>query len=73
MFRLNAGLVHVDISCCGFGQKDIQTLNEGLKSNHKIMGIHLLGNKGKVDGLGFLEPDSDQDILMNQFFNWMPD
>ena len=37
------------------------------------MGIHLLGNKGKVDGLGFLEPDNDTEVLLNSFFVWMPD
>jgi len=49
----------LDISCCGFGSKDIQTMNVGLRFNHKIMGIHVLGNKAKVDGLGYLEPEEE--------------
>jgi len=72
MFKLNKGLVHVDISCCWFGMKDIEKINEGLKCNHWILGIHILGNKAKCDGLGFLEPENEHDILMNQFFTWIP-
>ena len=59
MFKSNKGLVHVDISCCNFGTKDIEKINEGLKHNHRILGIHILGNKAKSDGLGFLEPESE--------------
>jgi len=39
--------------------KDIEKMNEGLKFNHRIMGLHILGNRAKCDGLGFLEPSDD--------------
>lgn len=31
-------------------------LGEGLKENHSILGIHMLGNEAKVDQLGFVDP-----------------
>ena len=31
-------------------------LGDGLKLNHSILGIHMMGNEAKVDELGFLEP-----------------
>lgn len=32
-------------------------MNEGLKENHTILGLHMVGNKMNVDSLGFLRPD----------------
>jgi len=60
----NSGLVHLDISHCNFTLVDIeiigknilikilQYLGEGLKKNHTILGIHLIGNKGKINSKG---------------------
>lgn len=33
----------------------LKGIGEGLKKNHTILGIHLIGNKGKVDSKGIFE------------------
>ena len=58
----NKGLVHLDISHCNFNQKDVEYISkillsqyitgQGLNKNHTILGIHLLGNKAKIDAKG---------------------
>jgi len=52
-FQKNKSLRHLDMSYCGLNQKDLKLLNSGLKYNHTILGIHLLGNKGGLDSFGF--------------------
>jgi hypothetical protein len=32
-------------------------MGEGLKVNHTILGIHLMGNEARVDELGFVTPE----------------
>lgn len=32
-------------------------MNQGLKENHTILGLHMVGNKMNVDSLGFLKYD----------------
>jgi Ran GTPase-activating protein (RanGAP) involved in mRNA processing and transport len=45
-FATNKTLMHIDFSYCGFTSKDLDKLNSGLKYNHTILGIHMVGNKG---------------------------
>ena len=33
-------------------------MSDGLNDNHSIYGIHIEGNQGYIDPLGFLHPDS---------------
>jgi NLR family CARD domain-containing protein 3 len=48
--------------------RDIEIINEGLKDNHNILGIHMLGNMGKTDHLGFLRAEQDYDYAMTTLF-----
>lgn len=39
-------------------KSECQIFGEGLKENHSIMGIHMLGNDADVDPLGFVNTDN---------------
>jgi len=43
-------------------------MNEGLTDNHNILGIHMLGNMGKTDALGFLHKSDEIDYAMSTLF-----
>jgi hypothetical protein len=58
-FSANKTLMHVDFSYCGFSNDDLENLNFGLKYNHSILGIHMIGNQGGIDSLGFLAGNMD--------------
>jgi hypothetical protein len=47
-------------------------IGEALKKNHTILGIHLMGNEAKVDEMGFVSPEKDQDIAKHHFFTRIP-
>jgi hypothetical protein len=53
MFLENKGLVHLDLSHNGFRKSEIEIMNEGLKENHTLLGIHMIGNEVTTDSLGF--------------------
>ena len=67
MFKENKSLMHIDFSYVGFSQKDIDNLNFGLQHNHHILGIHMIGNHGGIDSLGFwssfLDPPSASQLI----------
>lgn len=44
MFQKNKSLIHVDLSHNGLTDMDIDQIAEGLKENHSILGLHMLGN-----------------------------
>ena len=48
----NKSMVHIDISHCNFNTFDMEVIGEGLKSNHTLLGIHLIGNKGIINSKG---------------------
>lgn len=58
-FKNNTHLMHVDLSYVGLIKKDLEDLNVGLKHNHTLLGIHIIGNEGGVDSIGFLSPVLD--------------
>lgn len=64
-FTANQSLNHIDVSHCNFNQIDIEIMNEGLIQNHTIMGIHLLGNYGTTDSLGFVHPKQVPDQALS--------
>ena len=37
-------------------------MGEGLKSNHTILGIHILGNEGDTDTRGFIKPIKNNNV-----------
>lgn len=57
MFIQNTSLIHCDFSHCGLSKYECEVMNEGLKKNHTILGIHMVGNKMNADSLGFLKSD----------------
>lgn len=57
MFKANTGLLHMDLSQCNFNGEDTTIMNEGLKDNHTILGMHMEGNMAQTDTLGFIGPD----------------
>ena len=67
-FRENYSLLHVDISNCNFDSNDIEIINEGLTNNHIILGIHMLGNMGRTDALGFLHKSEEIDYALATLF-----
>lgn len=50
----NSSIVHIDLSFSGLTTEDCEILNEGLKKNNVILGIHMLGNSRGLDAKGFL-------------------
>ena len=59
--------MHIDFSYVGFSEKDWDNLNLGLKYNHHILGLHMIGNQGGIDSLGFcsssIEPPSASQLI----------
>jgi len=53
-FKFNQSLIHVDISHNHLRQPEVEIIGAGLKFNHNILGIHLVGNEGQVDPQGFI-------------------
>merc|ERR1719191_1731359 len=49
-------LFHVDLSYNSLSSTDCQTLAEGIKNNHTLFGLHLVGNDAIVDSAGFIVP-----------------
>ncbi|CAI2369640.1 unnamed protein product [Moneuplotes crassus] len=66
-FKFNTSLVHIDFSYLGLIKEDLEGLNLGLKYNHTILGIHIIGNEGGVDSLGYLctnvDPPSSSQLI----------
>ena len=67
-FKDNKALLHVDISNCNFDGEDIEIINKGLTDNHTILGIHLLGNMGTTDTLGYVHKSEQIDCAMCNIF-----
>ena len=51
---LNEKLKHADISYNSFVEKDIKEIEIGIKDNHTLWGIHVIGNEADVDSEGFV-------------------
>ena len=52
------GLAHLDLSFNFLTPQECVAFGEALKTNHDLVGIHLLGNQGYMDAQGFVVPDS---------------
>ena len=53
-FKYNQSLVHMDISHNSLDQPTVTVLSEGLRLNHSILGLHMMGNQGQIDSEGFI-------------------
>ena len=49
MFKENKTLIHVDLSHNNFKTYDCKVIEDGLKENHTIYGIHMVGNEIDTD------------------------
>jgi hypothetical protein len=56
-FKQNSILIHVDISYNSLRLYDMKVIGESLKTNHSILGIHIMGNEGEVDKKGFVNAE----------------
>lgn len=52
-------LFHLDIAYNGLCSSDCAILADGLKRNHTLFGLHVLGNSARVDDVGFIVPHGD--------------
>ena len=43
-----------------FRVEDMVVIGDGLRENHTLLGLHIDGNKAKVDTLGFVKPIMQQ-------------
>ncbi|OMJ69565.1 hypothetical protein SteCoe_32683 [Stentor coeruleus] len=70
-FKINSLLLHVDLSYNNITFQECEIFAELIKSNHKILGLHMIGNEGFIDAKGFLYPSEITQGTMQQghFFN----
>ena len=67
-FTVNTGLVHLDLSHNNLDSRELEAMKVGLDENHTILGIHIAGNEGTTDAMGFVHPlgadgkDEQQDV-----------
>lgn len=64
-FLQNSSIVHLDFSNNDFSAPEIEIMAEGLKENHSIMGLHMIGNEATVDGMGFIQANRSNAKLDN--------
>ena len=60
VFGENDTLKHLDLSYNYFTFPECEKVAEGIKANHTILGIHMVGNNCDVDSQGFLLPTASQ-------------
>ena len=66
--KQNTVLAHLDISYNSISEEDAVIIAEGLKSNHTILGLHVLGNACEVDPRGFLHVNKKTKLKSGQFY-----
>ena len=54
-FSKNEHLVHLDMSHNNLDSRELKIMSEGLNENVTILGIHLTGNEGETDAMGFIK------------------
>lgn len=70
-FKIHSLLFHVDLSYNNITSQECEVFAELIKSNHNILGLHMIGNEGFIDARGFLYPSEITQGTMQQghFFN----
>jgi len=58
--RQESSLVHLDLSYNSLRAEDCRVLAEGLRDNHSLIGLHLVGNAASVDADGFVVAASSE-------------
>lgn len=56
VFQESATLYHCDLSYCQLDFAACAALGEGLRDNHSLYGLHVVGNSATMDADGFLTP-----------------
>jgi len=69
MFKKNTYLIHLDLSHNGFKETECNILAKGLKKNHTILGIHMIGNDATVDPKGFLNIEKNYNISFSHVYS----
>lgn len=46
----------MDMSHNNFDSRELDIMEVGLKDNHSILGIHMIGNECEINALGFMKP-----------------
>jgi len=65
-FKRNADLIHVDISNNNLRLLEMEIIAEGLKTNHTILGIHIMGNEAEIDNKGFVQTSLEEHAFENR-------
>jgi hypothetical protein len=55
MFKENKTIIHLDLSHNNLKIKDCMIIEEGLKENHTLLGIHMVGNEVNTNAQGFFK------------------
>jgi len=63
----NDSLHHLDISHNHIGKNEIEELGKSIKNNQSLIGLHLSGNEGNIDGCGYVKSTDDNISVMNTF------
>jgi hypothetical protein len=58
----NRSLLHLDISHNGFTKVDMETIGDGLRENHTLLGLHALG-VARTDHNGFIKTVEDDEVF----------
>eukprot|EP00933_Yihiella_yeosuensis_P082255 TRINITY_DN96062_c0_g1_i1.p1 TRINITY_DN96062_c0_g1~~TRINITY_DN96062_c0_g1_i1.p1 ORF type:complete len:690 (+),score=125.12 TRINITY_DN96062_c0_g1_i1:77-2071(+) len=56
VFRESVTLYHCDLSYCSMNAECCSVIGEGLRDNHSLYGLHMVGNAATMDADGFLTP-----------------
>ena len=76
-FQQNSVLMHLDISQNNLASSEVELMSkfvlsppgDGLKDNHAILGIHMVGNQGKTDALGFVSAQDEANHSQMHLFS----
>lgn len=63
----------MDLSHDGLKIDDVAIINEGLKDNHSLLGIHMIGNEAEIDALGFANPKKSSKLAETHAFTRITD
>lgn len=59
VLRISVTLYHLDLSYNNLGPASCQIIADGLRDNHFLYGLHIVGNAATMDADGFLTPVID--------------
>lgn len=57
--RVSVTLYHLDLSYNNLGAASCQVIAQGLRDNHHLYGLHIVGNAATIDADGFVSPNHE--------------